>query len=194
MTPFILIGYGGHGRVLHDLIIKCGYDILGVCDPNAVDDGMPSFSTQEVLAMNPDHVSLANGIGSVSIPYKRHAIYKSFKDKGFVFPPLIHPHSYRGKDVIIGEGVQIMAGCVIQTGVFIGENSIINTSSSIDHDCKIGVSCHIAPGVVFSGGVIVNDLCHIGTGVVSIHNITIAQESLIKAGTLLTRDVPSSQR
>lgn len=189
MKPLIIIGYGGHGRVLHDLIRTCGYDILGVCDPNARHGHLQLFSEDEVSDLNPENVSLVNGIGSVSVPYKRHNIYTSFKEKGFTFPKLIHPTACIANDVSLGDGVQIMAGCILQTGVKILENTIINTASSIDHDCTIGVSCHIAPGVVFSGGVTVHDLCHVGTGVVSIQNITIPREQLVKAGAVLTKDV-----
>jgi UDP-3-O-[3-hydroxymyristoyl] glucosamine N-acyltransferase len=33
--------------------------------------------------------------------------------------------------VILGEGVQVMAGCVLQTDAQIGANSIINTRASV---------------------------------------------------------------
>ena len=88
-----------------------------------------------------------------------------------------------------GEGVQLMAGAVIQPNVSIGENTLINTSASIDHDCQIGAHVHIAPGTVLSGNVCVQDETHIGTSATVIQNIKIGTKCTIGAGSVVVKNI-----
>ena len=80
----------------------------------------------------------------------RDAVYRRGKAAGFAFAQVVHPSARVSGSAHLGEGAQVMAGCVIQTGANIGANSIVNTRASIDHDCTIGETVHIAPGVTLS--------------------------------------------
>jgi UDP-perosamine 4-acetyltransferase len=94
----------------------------------------------------------------------------------------------------LGEGVQIMAGTVVQPGSKIGDNTILNTRSSVDHDCEIGAHVHIAPGVTLSGGVRVHDDAHIGAGAVLIQGVEVGASSLVAAGSVVIHAVPANTR
>lgn len=194
--PVIVLGGGGHARVLIDALRLSKNQILGVTDfrPSSVnpqkvgvkilgDDGA-------VFSFSPAKVSLANGLGSTGSTAARMALFEKFKVKGYRFISVIHPSAVIAKDAVLGEGVQIMAGAVIQTGVVIGDNAIINTRASVDHDCYIGSHVHIAPGAVLSGGVEIGDGSHIGTGAVIVQNVVLPGGSFIKAASLVTRKRP----
>lgn len=45
----------------------------------------------------------------------------------------------------------IIAGAIVDTDAWIGENAIINTGSIIDHNAVIGRHVPIAPGVTIGG-------------------------------------------
>ena len=198
--PLVIIGAGGHARVLIDALQRAGRTIVGVVDPKlpagaAGPFGLSVLGGDDALsAYRPDQVALVNGIGGTGVTEPRHAVYRRFHQRGFQFATVIHPSAVISPFAELGEGVQVMAGCVIQCGAVIGANTIVNTRASIDHDCHIGESVHIAPGVTLSGSVRVGDGAHIGTGVAVIQGISIGRGSLVAAGAVVYRDLPDGDR
>ena len=196
--PVIIIGGGGHAKVLLDTLQMCHRDVLGITDVNPELQavlGIPVMGDDEaVLSHPPGQVQLVNGIGSVSQPVLRKEIYEKFKASGYTFSQVIHPSAIISKESTLAEGAQVLAGSVVQTGCWIGENSIINSRASIDHDCRIGNHVHIAPGVTLSGNVEVGELTHIGTGAAVIQGIQIGRKSIIGAGVTITKNVPDNSK
>jgi len=197
VKPAIVLGTGGHAKVVADMLLANGITILGFTtpDPEAKSPhvGYKVLGSDEIISdFSPQEVSLVNGIGSLPGDNMRYTIAAKIRNLGYKFHTLIHPSAIISPDVSLAEGVQIMAGAVVQPGVEIGLDTIINTGSLIDHDCKIGTSCHVAPGVVCSGGVKVGNNTHIGTGTSVIQNISIGENSVIAAGSVLYRDIPSN--
>lgn len=197
--PVIVLGAGGHARVLLDALRLCKVKVLGVTDvvPSCAEKAklrVPFLGNDTaVLSRSPKKVLLVNGLGSIGRPDKRAQLFKKFKAKGYRFAIVIHPTAILAGGVVLGEGAQIMAGVVIQTGSSVGENTIINTRASIDHDCLIGAHVHIAPGVVLSGGVTVGDQTHIGTGAVVVQGRKIGRGCFIKAQTLVRKNLTAGE-
>jgi sugar O-acyltransferase (sialic acid O-acetyltransferase NeuD family) len=188
----IIIGNGGHARVLIDILEMQGQTIIGYTAPVEEKNnyGLTYIGTdEEVFSYDPHEVLLVNAIGSIAKTDQRTKIYQLFKSKGYSFSTVIHPKAIISSTAILSEGVQIMAGAVIQPFVKIGENAIINTAVTIDHDCFIGNHCHIAPGSVLSGGVKINEETHIGTGCTVIQNIHIGKRVLVGAGSLVLNHI-----
>ncbi|MGM4906786.1 acetyltransferase [Tardiphaga sp. 866_E4_N2_1] len=200
MTPVIILGAGGHARVLIDALQMTGCRIVGIIDPafavgSSGPAGLPILGGNEALdGYSPNDVELVNGIGSIGSLALRDTVYRRGKEAGFRFAQVVHRSAVIGGATDIGEGVQIMAGCVIQYGSSIGANSIINTRASVDHDCQIGQSVHVAPGVTLSGGVRIGDRAHIGTGAAVIQGVSIGSDSLVGAGAAVYRDIPAAGR
>lgn len=195
-SPVIILGRGGHARVVIDALILKGISILGFTVPDyereiGVIGGIELIGNDEmVLKYTPTSIQLANGLGTVKDTSNRERVFNYFKSKGYQFIEVVHPSSVIAPDVTIGEGVQIMAGAIIQTGSRIGQNTIINTKTSVDHDCLIGSHVHLAPGVTLSGGVKVDDGALIGTGVTIIQGVCIGRNSIIGAGSLVIKNIP----
>lgn len=191
----LIIGAGGHSKVLIDILHLRKIEIIGILDKNAqlVGNsvlGVPIIGGDEIIEKYAtDQILLVNAIGSVSLPESRFKIFSHFKQLGFRFSQVIHPSAIIASDVCFGEGAQIMAGTVIQSGSKIGDNAIINTSVSIDHDCTIGPHTHIAPGVIFSGNVTVGEKSHIGVGATVIQGIKIGNKVVVGAGALVLKNI-----
>lgn len=198
--PAIIIGGGGHARVLISTLKALRREIIGILHPDTSLIGQfiagicVLGNDDKINDYAPDEVELINGLGSVSLPEKRKYIYMKFKKYGYSFASVIHPSAIVADDVKIGEGVQIMAGAILQSGCLIGDNAIINTGAIVDHDCKIGSHVHIAPGSVISGGVEIEEMIHIGTGAKIIQGINIQSGSVIGAGAVVIRNVNASKR
>jgi len=198
MSKILIIGAGGHARVLISSLKALQLEIIGILDsaPNMLGQpiaGIPSIGNDDKISdYPPDSIELVNGIGSVSSTEKRKVIYDKFKKLGYSFANVIHPSAIIMDDVRLGEGVQIMAGAIVQTGCVIGDNAIVNTGAILDHNCVIGDHTHVAPGVVLSGDVQIGAMAHIGTAATIIQGIKIGPAAIIGAGAVVIKDIPSN--
>jgi UDP-perosamine 4-acetyltransferase len=196
----VILGAGGHAKVLISSIQGDAYHICGIVDSNPSTHGttllgIPVLGDDGiVLDYSPVSVELVNAIGSVGSSALRRNIFDRFKDRNYRFTTIVHPSATVGMDVRLGEGVQLMAGAIIQPCASIGDNSIINTGASIDHDCRVGSHVHIAPGCTLSGNVLIGDRVHIGTGASIIQGVQIGSDCVIAAGAVVVRDVPEGRK
>ena len=180
--PVIILGAGGHAKVVIDTLLLTSVKIEGIVDPDRKKHGtnilgIPVIGSDDVvLQRGPNAVTLVNGVGSIKQPILRKQLFDTYTAKGFTFAAVKHPSAVIARDVLLAEGVQVMAGAVIQPGSVIGKNVIINTRASVDHDCTIADHVHLAPGVVLSGGVVVEESVHIGTGATVLQGLRIGQE------------------
>jgi UDP-perosamine 4-acetyltransferase len=196
--PVIVIGSGGHAKVLIAALQELKRKILFATDSDPVRIGsellgIPIAGNDSLIEQqSPDEVELVNGIGSTGSLALRYRISCRWKDAGYSFATVIHPTAFVARSVQVGPGCQIMAGVVIQPGTVIGGNSIVNTRAAVDHDCQIGEYVHISPGVVLCGSVTVGDQSHVGAGSTVIQGIQIGRQVLVGAGAVVVNDVPDS--
>ena len=195
--PLILLGAGGHARVLVALASAAGYSILGVCDPALAAKDVIRWEGLDVLGddhavtqLAPDRVELILGIGKLPTGKDlREQLYASWRERGYTFPALVHPTAWVAPGVVLRDCVQVMAGAVIQPGCEIFERSIVNTRASVDHDCRIGRDVHVAPGATLCGSVTVEDGVFIGAGATVIQGLNIGARAVVGAGVTLLRDL-----
>lgn len=198
--PLVLLGAGGHAKVLISLARAAGFDLFGVCDPTLSCEGQKQWRGLRVMGgddvldtLDPESVGMVNGIGQLVAGNGRRRIFENLKSKGFHFPILVHPTAWVDDTSILREGVQIMAGAIIQADVIIGENSIVNTKAGIDHDCRLGAHVHVAPGATLCGGVHVRDHAFVGSGATVIQGVAIGEGAVVGAGAVLVRDLAARQ-
>ena len=191
--PWIVLGGGGHAKVVIDTLLTSHQDILGFTSPTeevAMVLGVERVGDDDALGRYAaGEVALANGLGSVGSSDRRRDLFLHFSAQSHSFPPVVHPSAVVASSVSLGSGVQVLAGAVVQAGCRIHDNVIVNTRSSVDHDCSIGAHAHVAPGVTLSGGVTVGEGAHIGTGASVIQGVTIGARSVVGAGAVVVRDV-----
>ncbi len=195
--PVIILGAGGHAKVVADVLLNSGKNLIGFAAPHKPPG--TKFFNLEVLGDEkilskypPENILLANGVGAMPYQDQRWKLASRVREKGYSFLTTIHPSSVVAKDVELEEGVQIMAGSVIQPGTRVGRDSIINTGVLLDHDCTISSNCHLAPGVVLSGSVKIGEGSHIGTGTSVIQSISIGKNCVIAAGSIIYKNIPDS--
>lgn len=197
--PIIVIGSGGHSKVLLNILVNSDREILGITDPKK-EIGENFFGSkvlgndEEVFKYSSNDIELVNGVAGYNLKKTRNRLTKIFKDKGYSFIRVIHPSAIIADEVTLHEGVQIMAGAIIQPNVIIGHSSIINTGSIVDHDCLVEKECHIAPGVILNGNVSVGEQTHIGTGTSVIQSTKIGNNCFIAAGSIVHKDIPSNSK
>lgn len=194
--PIIILGNGGHSKVLIDILMLQNRTIIGFTAPTEEENefGIPYLGNDEmVFEYDMREVELVNAMGSSSNTALRKKLFCFFKSKQYKFTQLVHPKAVIGRNVKLGEGVQVMAGAIIQASAKINDNTIVNTSSIIDHDCNIGQHCHIAPGTSLSGSVQVGNSTHIGIGSTVIQDVNVGSNVLIGAGAVVVNNVLSNR-
>jgi len=196
MKSVIVLGGGGHASVLIDALTCCGTKVAGVCDPKIkrgtmILQGVRCLGSEEVLdSKSKDTTLLVNGLGSTRSTLARRDLFLKFKREGFKFLNVVHPSAVISSRVSLGEGVHIMAGCVLQTEVVVGDNVIVNTGATIDHHCNIGAHSHVAPGVTISGNVQIGGGSHIGAGAVVVQSLKIGRDSFVRSGSVVVDHIP----
>lgn len=182
----IIIGAGGHGKVIADNAIKNGYTDICFVDDHATGTcmGFPIVGTgADVSSLDDGKTDFIIGVGNNEI---RKRIAEAH-DVNWV--TLVHPSAQIGACVSIGKGTVVMAGAIINPCASIGEHCIINTGAIVEHDNVIGDYAHISPNVALGGTVRVGDLTHVGIGAVVRNNIRICGMSTIGAGAVVVKDI-----
>jgi sugar O-acyltransferase (sialic acid O-acetyltransferase NeuD family) len=187
--PVLLLGLGGHAKVLINILRLRGYDIIGALSPDPLATNVMDVSVigddNELGNFNPIDIKLVNALGHLPNSNIREILFKVGKKNGFSFASVIHPSAIVANEVKLGEGVQVMAGAIIEPAVEIGDNSIVNTSACVNHDTTIGAHSHVAPGVVICGGVTVGKGAFIGAGASLLPDANIKDGAFIKAAQLV---------
>lgn len=183
MKKLVIIGAGGHGRVVADIARLRGYEDIVFLDDADVPTASGKVADYVRYAGEADFI-VAIGNGTV-----REKIQKMLTEKGCKVVTLIHPNAVVGSNVEIGIGSVVMAGAVINTGARIGEGVILNTCCSVDHDCVIEDYCHISVGAHLAGSVTVGEQSFICAGATVINNITICDGCVIGAGAVVVKNI-----
>lgn len=192
----LLIGAGGHCKVILDLLLKSKeYDVVGIIDLKerigdsvsgvpvvGIDLDLPKFFKKGIK-----HCFISVGsVGDSSLRVKLHGFARKV---GFVFPNLIHTAALVSRQASLGNGNYIAPGVNINAGTRIGSNCIVNTDAIVEHDCIVGDFVHLSPGSILNGGVTVGDYSHLGAGSVVIQNLKIGANVIIGAGSVVTVNI-----
>lgn len=105
---------------------------------------------------------------------------------------IIHPTAFVAHNTNISASCQVLAGASVCVDASLGIQTIVNTNASIDHECQIGKGVHIAPGVTLGGCVEVGDFSMIAIGATVLPNIKIGTNSIVGAGSVVTKDIPDN--
>ena len=182
MKKLIIIGAGGHGRVVADIARQC-YEQIVFLDDN------PKLSAIGPVS---DYVNYLDRDFFVAIGNNEIREEITKKLKGAKIISLVHKNAVVANDVIIGEGTVVAAGAVINPGTVIGNGCIINTCSSVDHDCKVGDFSHTSVGAHLAGTIKVGKHVLVGAGAIIKNNIEICNNIIIGVGAAVIKNIEKS--
>lgn len=196
--PVIMLGAGGHARVLLTMLDQLRVPVSAVSSPEqpkaadfppnvirlAEDDGVFQFNAADY--------DLVNGLGSLpGRDNQRQRLHQLFSSAGYTFSRVISPTAHVAGDCYLAEGVQIMPGAILNS-CRVSRFTLINSGAIVEHDVAIGEHCHIAPGAVICGDVTLGEQVHVGAGATVIQGITIGANTVIGAGATITQDIPAN--
>lgn len=200
MKKTVLLGAGGHARVIIDTIKKNkDIDVIGFTEKSSYkkkrfgsypvlgDDSI----LEELFKKNKANYAFIS-LGSTGDNKLRRNLYEYAVSIGYKMINVIHNKAVMAGMVSIEKGNALMATSVVNPGTEIGVNNIINTGAIIEHDCSLGNHIHVSPGAILAGEVRVGDLSHIGLGAKVIEGIKIGRNCLIGAGAVIVEDIPDN--
>lgn len=191
----VIIGAGGHAKVIADIVEKSGDTVYGFLDDklpegtiianNKLFKVIGDFNKRFTLPITHQDLEFVIAIGDNK---KRKEIAEK-SVHNIKYYTAIHPSATIGLDVSIGEGTVVMANSCINTSATIGRHCIINTGSIIEHDNVLEDYVHISPNATLAGTVKVGERTHIGISATVKNNIEICEECIIGAGAVVVKDI-----
>jgi len=190
----IIIGGGGHARVLIDTLQQSGTaDLHGILDPQTVGTmiyGVAVLGGDELLpTIAADVTHFVIGLGGTQNNSPRQRLFEAALAHRLLPLSVIHPTAICSPRADLAAGVQILAGAIVNAGAQLGQNVLVNSGAIVEHDCSIADHVHIATGARLAGGVKVGLGAHIGAGATIRQYVTIGSRSVVGAGAVVIRDV-----
>jgi acetyltransferase-like isoleucine patch superfamily enzyme len=180
IKKLIIFGAGGFAREVAWLIFDINHllpadevwDVVGFVEYSNERvgqslNGIPIINLSDVGPIFSDTYAIV-AIGATSV---REQAVNQAKELGLKFATLIHPDVKMDK-----------------TSVQIGEGSIICSG----HDCVIEDLVTVSPGCHLSGYTTIHYGAYLGTGAVTVEKHTIGSRSVIGAGAVVVKDIPSN--
>lgn len=197
MNKVVLLGGGGHCKVVIDHLQLNGTKIIGILDDNPKAAGRKILGCRvigpiEQLADLKNEAEFA--VIAVTDPAIRMKFAEICCDIGFEVTGYIHPAAVISASATIAPTAQIGAGAIINPEVIIKEHAVINTQTVVEHDCWVGPYCHIAPSVSLMGNVHVGSLTLIGASSVVIPNLRIGSKVIVGAGAIIVKNIEDNSK
>lgn len=196
MSEIVVIGGGGHAKVLISLLKKLNWEIVGYTDEQdrGLILGAPYLGDDAVLTgllSTHQHCSAVVGLGKIDASPARAGLQREISALGFDSPVLVSPRAVVNEHVELGAGTVVFDGAVVNSGTVAGSLCILNTNCTVEHDCRLGDNVHVAPGATVSGTAVIGNDCMIGAGSTVIQEVTVCPGSLIGAGSVVVADIDS---
>lgn len=193
-TPgIILVGGGGHAKVVLDAMRRAGLEPMGYVDDMGAEAALGGRLTclgalDELLSLGGAAVML--GVGDLRL---RKCILEQYV-RGRVAPALAHPRAVISHQTELSDGVFVGPGAIVNPDARIAPHAVINTGAIVEHDCEVGQNTHIAPGARLGGSVRVGEQTLIGIGSTVLPGVCIGERCVVGAGAVVVDDVPDGSR
>lgn len=195
----VVIGAGGHGRVVLDILLTAGqHRVVGILD---ADPGLIGTSIYGIEVLGPINLlarlrqqRVRGAIVAIGDNRIRRKYRSEIDAAGADAINAIHPAATISSRATLGRNVVVCAGAIVCTDATIGDSVILNTGCRVDHECVVGEGAHIAPGAILAGRVQIGPDAFIGLGSSVIQCRSVGAGAIVGAGALVIRDVPDAAR
>lgn len=191
MSALLLIGGGGHAKVVIDAARAAGFAVAGFLDPDpaaAAIDGVARLGDDAAAdALRAQGLTLAFvAIGDNRL---RRRIGERLRAQGFTLATVLHPSAIVSPSATIGAGSIAMPRAVVNAAARIGDHVVINTGAIVEHDCLLADGVHVAPGSTLGGGCTLGEEALFGLGACARPLARIGARAVIGAGAVVAGDI-----
>lgn len=193
MEKLAILGASGHGKVVADIALSCGWqqiiffdDAWPECRINGVWQVEGNIDT--LLSRLAEFNGVIVGIGDNQTRLEKT---KFLQLKGANLTTLIHPSAVVSSFSSLGLGSVVMPQAAINIDSKLGLACIINTGATVDHDCILEDGVHLSPGANLAGGVRVQENSWLGIGSAVCPGVSIGVNVIVGAGAVVIRELAS---
>lgn len=191
----IFLGGGGHALSCWDVAQACNqWHILGYTDLDVKNMPIPYLGTDEEALTFADasDVYFFLGVGHVGNTLIRRKLVEKINQYQGNWATLISPHAYISPLATISVGSIVHHRAVLNADAMLADHAIVNTGAILEHGSSVGSHSHISTNVVVNGDTHIGSDCLLGSGTVCYHQINIPDRTLVAAGSVVRRTIPSA--
>jgi sugar O-acyltransferase (sialic acid O-acetyltransferase NeuD family) len=190
----LILGSGGHGRVVRDAAEASGWEMRGFIDdtkpPGTRIAGCPVIGPAALLD-DPAFLAGSAVIVALGDQAARRALSLRILERGGRLALVRHPAAILSPSAEVGAGTFLAPGAIVAAGTWIGRFCIINNGCSVDHDNSLADGVQVCPGAHLAGRVTCGEDVFIGTGAAVVPGVTIGPKAIVGAGAVVIADVPA---
>jgi sugar O-acyltransferase (sialic acid O-acetyltransferase NeuD family) len=192
--PLVIIGAGGHGRELLDILETVPADerpeLLGFLSDFPVDDTAVWRRGHEVLGSVDALVDLdADYVLAVGDAAARRSIDAGLQSLGRTMVSLVHPCARCEPGAVAGPGLVMAAGAHLGSGAVVGRGVHLNTNAVVRGRARLGDHVTVSPGAVVEPGAVVASGVFIGAGALIATGAAVGEEATVGAGAVVVVEV-----
>ena len=196
MVNTLIVGAGGHGKVVLDILRAGGHHRpVGFVDADprlhgTTVGGLPVLGGVHQLRRLVGPHKLVAAVIAIGDNRARAGYADAVTDAGLRLTTAVHPSAVVAESAVLGVNVVVAAGAIVCAEARVGDHAIVNTAATVDHECEIGPGVHVCPGAHLAGRVRVEAGALIGLGASVIQCLRIGAGATVGAGAVVIRDVP----
>lgn len=192
----VILGAGGHGRVVLETAQAAGLDVLGVLDRRAAELGsdvlgVPVLGSDDRLDIAAEggatHYLL--GVGHLGDTSVRRRLAAAAETAGLQTATAVHPTACVSPSASLARGVVVLPHAVVHTQAKLAEHVIVNTGAIVEHDDELGPHVHLATAATLAGEVRVGADTLLGARAVVRQGIRIGRGCILGAGAVVVKHV-----
>lgn len=146
MNRLLIIGAGGHGKVVKEIAEALGYDNIAFLDDNSAEAIGKVADSKNFLD---EYKDAFVGIGNNEF---RGELIARLEQEGFNIPVLIHPTAYISKSAVIEKGTVVEPQAIVNANSKVGKGCIISVGAIVDHDVVLENCVHVNAGAICKAG------------------------------------------
>jgi len=199
MTPqqLVIVGAGGHAREAFSVIaainvLRLRWTVLGF---TSIDAPHPDFlarlgatwiGASEEVALRPR----PRFVVAIGDAVTRQRVALRYESQEMTPAALVHPSVVLGSGVSIGEGTIINQQVSISGGVAVGRHSYLNPATVLGADVSLGSGVSVNAAAKVLRGATVGSRTTLGVGCVIHPGVAIGSDVVVGAGAVVAFDVP----
>lgn len=194
MSQLTILGAGDHAREILGCLRMEGfshpYDSVLLVDRDDSEkvgttiDGARVIAESDALQSSAGHYIC--GMGTT---LGRKAVLDRFDDGSRDFANILHPSVIVCPDVVMGRGVYVGAGAVLNLACNLQDHCSINSMVCVGHDSVVGPMAMVSPGCTMAGRTTVGEGAFLGTGVVTFPLSKIGEWSQVSGNSTVSKRV-----
>lgn len=196
---FLILGGGGHGKVVADVIRAAGHRVAGYVDSTAEKlgtvvepgGGRVWLLQDELWRLLESGEKLPAGANAVVVAVGNNRVRLELIERlGEALCPVVaHPSAVVSPSARLGAGTVVFPASVINADAQVGRGVIVNTGAIVEHDCQADDGAHLSPQAVLCGAASLGARSWLGAGGVVIHGVSVGRDTIVGAGAVVVRDL-----